>query len=62
MKNLAVSLMLVTCFLLSCSQKTRHEVEEASPVKTYQTLKTKTDTIQSKAQQHSNTLDSIAGQ
>jgi hypothetical protein len=47
---------------LSCSQKTEHAMEEAMPVKTYRTLKTRTDSLQSKAQQRTNTLDSIAGQ
>lgn len=47
---------------LSCSQKTEHTREDPGPVGTYKTLKERTDTIQTKAQQHSNTLDSIAGQ
>lgn len=62
MRKLALILGLAVFISLSCSQKTRHDVEEAMPVKTYQRLKTQTDTIQAKAQQHSNILDSIAGQ
>jgi hypothetical protein len=62
MMKLAIIMLLTVSFTLSCSQNTRHQAEEASPVKTYLTLKTKTDSIQSKAQHRSSSLDSIAGQ
>jgi len=62
MRKLILLSGLTVFFSLSCSQKTERAVEEAMPVKTYRTLKTRTDSIQSQAQQHSNTLDSIAGQ
>jgi hypothetical protein len=61
MNKLILILGLAAFLSLSCSQKTEHAAEEAIPVKTYQTLKTRTDSIRAGAQQHSNTLDSIAG-
>jgi hypothetical protein len=62
MHKLTLILGLAALMSLSCSQKTEHAQEDYGPVKTYKTLKDRTDTIQTKAQQHSNTLDSIAGQ
>ena len=61
MRKLILLLVLAVFASLSCSQKTEHAQEDIGPVKTYKTLKDRTDTIQTKAQQHSNTLDSIAG-
>ncbi|MBI4726621.1 hypothetical protein HY768_05280 [candidate division TA06 bacterium] len=62
MNRFITALCLALLLSLSCSQKTEHAQEDFGPVKTYKTLKTRTDSIQTKAQQHSNTLDSIAGQ
>ena len=62
MKLFLFAFVLAISLSLSCSQKTEHTQEDIGPVKTYKTLKDRTDTIQTKAQQHSNTLDSIAGQ
>ncbi len=60
MKPFVFVFVLAVALSLSCSQKTEHTQEDIGPVKTYKTLKERTDTIQTKAQQHSNTLDSIA--
>ena len=62
MKLFLFVFVLAISLSLSCSQKTEHTREDLGPVGTYKTLKERTDTIQTKAQQHSNTLDSIAGQ
>jgi len=63
MKRLIPLLGLAVLVGLSCSKKkTEHAIEEAYPVKTYQRLKTQTDSIQSKAVQHSKDLDSVSGQ
>ncbi len=62
MKPVVFAFVLAVSLSLSCSQQTEHAREDIGPVKTYKTLKERTDTIQTKARQHSNTLDSIAGQ
>jgi hypothetical protein len=61
-KLILFAFVLAVLLSLSCSQKTEHTQEDFGPVKTYKTLKDRTDSIQTKARQHSNTLDSIAGQ